>query len=500
MEKNNDNDTNNQAVDETEENNKFDNTPSDSEFVSDTSLSGNNQESFGIDDVAVNTNPEDNENYDSDDDLDYDDEFDGEAFEQNILLLRAQKAQKKAEFIKRIIIACIILAITASIIVFVSITNTGIIGAYKTNFIKNMRQLFPESEQSVDIGATEKNTDSQQYVNNDTETSVKVYDNTNANTVILPFEGAAAGKFSSYRNGLVCARTNYICFINSNGEIELEQNTTIVDPLLSTNGKYIALASENGNKLCLYYDSELLYETDTENTIKSMHVSSKGDVILICDKPGYKGSVSVYNKDGQEIFAWSSGQNNIINADISSASRHIAVSLINTDRNVYSIIKLFDIRTGESNAESAFEDTILFSVDYTGDTITAFGDNSIVCMSSTGRVINDKRFDMVSILHYASDSSGNKLIHFDSASIPVFHVYSKKGNLLNEIITDNISDCIDIYGNYILYNSGRDVLLRKAGSDRIKAYTATMDILNLVLINNNTYAVIHSNCVEIVRI
>lgn len=436
--------------------------------------------------------------YDTDEEQDAGDDFDSISFEERYWRRVEEEKQKKRKLIFNIIAAGIGAVVVAALITAFCLADTGLIGAYKENFMTNFRKLFPEEEQSIDIGATERNTDEQGYVD-ESDTAVKTVERSADNVKVVPFESAADGKFYAYGNGLICARTNYICYINSDGEIEWENNTSVVDPLLSVDGKYIAIGSENGNKLCLYDGSELVFEQNTEGDIRSVRVSSSGDIALVCDKENYKGAVSVYNRNGQEVFAWSSGQNDVISADISSASRRVAVILLNAEKKVYSIIRVFDINTADS-AEMAFDDTILFKVEYTGDTITGFGDNSLVCMTSTGRVISDKRFDMVDIMGVSCDPEGNKLLYLDSAGTPVFQIYGRKGVLESEIVTDSSAECMDISGRYILYNSGRNVTLQRAGSDRVNEYVATMDILKLILINSSTYAVVHSNSIEIVSL
>ena len=450
-------------------------------------------ESFDLEDAAVYGEDEEDE-----DDTD-EEEFDGSGFEERYRQrLEEQKEQKRRRIFNVIGIIGIILAIVALGVLFY-FSDFGVIGTYKKNFEKNFRRIFPKMEQSIDIGVTEKNSNVQEYVDNTGETRVRSVERAE-NVHVVPFESAATGQFAAYRNGLICARTNYLCVLDGTGSVLWEKNTTVVDPLLSVAGQYIAIGAENGTKLCLYNGENLVFEKSTEDKIRDIRVSTGGDIVLVCDKVNYKGAISVYNKEGQEIFSWFSGQNNVISADISSASRRVAAVLLNADRKVYSIIKVFDISSKNDSVEMAFDDTILFDVSYTGDTITGLGDNSMVCMTSTGRVICDKRFDRVDISHCAYDMEGNKLIHFDSAGIPVFQLYGRKGVMDSEIIADHFADCLDVDGRYILYNNGRSVILRRAGSDRLNEYVATMDVLKLVLINQSTYAVIHSNSIEIVRV
>ena len=444
--------------------------------------------------------PEDVSDVSKAEEIEEESEFDGDEFEERYRRRLEEQAEQKRKRSIRIAAAAVGAVLIILLGVMFYYADSGVFGAYKKNFEKNFRRLFPVSEQPIYIGATEKNAEVQNYVNGERGTRVRTIDSSSGNAAVVPFEGAASGSFAPYRDGIVCARTNYICFIGSDGEVRWESDTTVVDPLLSAEGRYIAAASKGGTKLCLYEGENLVFEQNTENKIRTMSVSSNGDVVLVCDKVNYKGAISVYNAEGKEIFAWSSGMNNVISADISSASRRVAAALINADKKVYSLIKVFDINSKTDIKEMVFDDTVLYDIDYTGDTITGLGDNSMVCMTSTGRVICDKRFDMVDIMRCALDSDGSKLIHFDSAGTPVLHLYGRKGVLNTEIILDSSADCIDVNGEHILYSSGRRIMLRRAGGDRISEYTAPMDVLKLVLINRTSYAVIHSNSIEIVRV
>ncbi|MBR5271108.1 MAG: hypothetical protein IKV64_02875, partial [Clostridia bacterium] len=101
---------------------------------------------------------------------------------------------------------------------------------------------------------------------------------------------------------------------------------------------------------------------------------------------------------------------------------------------------------------------------------------------------------------YAYDDNGNKAILFDSDNLPILQIYNKKGTIKHEITTEELSSHMDIMDNYIIYNSGRDVLLRKGSSTKVNVYTATMDIKSLHIIDNKTFAIVHSNSIEIVEV
>lgn len=425
------------------------------------------------------------------------DEFDGDKFEEEYRRRQEEeKQERRKEKFRAVMIAAAVLAVIV-IVLLVAFTSVG--DTYRKNFKNNFDKLF-YTEPAIDIGATEKSSNVQEYVDEERALKVKSIGNTSKNVKVVPFEGAASGSFEPYQGGLICAKSNYLSFIDSAGNVKWEKDTSVADPILSVDGQYAALAAQGGTKLCMYSGEDLVFECSTSDKIKNMRVSANGDVVLVCDRENYKGAIVVYNRDGKEVFSWSSGKNDVISADISSASRRVAAALLNTDKKVYSVIKVFDITSKVNSEEAVFDDTIIFNIDYAGDTVTGFGDNSLVSVTSMGKVLTDKRFDRVDISRYAFDSEGNRLVHFDSAGIPVFHLYGKKGVLKSEMLADNFADCTAVKGDLILYNDSRDVILRRMGSDRINEYTATMDILDLVLINTRVYGIVHSNSIEIVGV
>ena len=427
-----------------------------------------------------------------------------------------QPKEKKPIFTKKRVKVGIIVLLAATVlgVLFASILP-AFLQNYKENFRRNLSAIMPalfleeisdeeiandkrvvsEDNANVTVNHTKKEID---YALSADEEYSYIFDI--KRTAMVPLESASDGTFAVYNGGIVCARANSLCYINKSGEIEWEVETSVASPLIKCEGAYILVAENGGNKFMLYKGTELLYDVKCNSEIVSANVSSSGDVVLVVDKSGYKGGVNVYNRYGKEVFVWSSGQNNVLCADISSATRRVAVGLVNADGEVYSVIRTFDITKEESTSAVRFDDTIIFDIAYSGDTITGYGDNSMICMTSSGRVIIDRRYNKVNIAHYAYDDNGNKAILIDSDNLPILQIYNKKGTIKHEITTEELSSHMDIMDNYIIYNSGRDVLLRKGSSAKVNVYTATMDIKSLHIIDSKTFAIVHSNSIEIVEV
>lgn len=406
------------------------------------------------------------------------------------------------------------------------ITDTGIIGTYKRNFEYNMNMLFDtfginpdqgllnpvEGDDSAAVSqdnfSAALSSDSQtsagtqhtvEITDNVREEETSQYKAADGGTVRFPFAEAGSSGFAAYGSGIVCAKSNYLCYITASGEQKWEITTNVPNPLLSTAGDYIAIAAKNGTQLSLYKDNELLFSLDTDNKILSCDVSERGDIALITERSAYKGAVIVINKRGEEIFSWASGVNYITSVSILK-TRLVAVSLVNTETDVTSYVMVFDVASPQPISGIELTGTLVFDVFNNGKRIYTSGDSSVSSINEYSDALYDKRFDDDFITHTAHDTKGNRIISYIHQNIPSLNLYNKNGELVYSCTIENTPDFIDVYGETILYNNERDIICGKADDPDKTLYTAPMNIAGLMLINSKTYAIIYENSIEIVKI
>lgn len=171
---------------------------------------------------------------------------------------KEKKRNKKSK--RRIITGTLILMV---IVVLLVTVDTGFIGAYKRNVSKNVTiilNFFGIDVHRSDTSVNSNSKNTQKY-----KTSVK-------NTVTVPMEMAGQSEFIGFKGNIVSAHTNYMSLIGSDGSTIWENTTTIVNPILKTAGNYLLLAEKGGRKICLYNDSKLIYEIDTEDNILNCSV------------------------------------------------------------------------------------------------------------------------------------------------------------------------------------------------------------------------------------
>ena len=378
-------------------------------------------------------------------------------------------------------------------------TDTGIIGIYKSNFNYNfsliMRVFGIDYNPSGDIPIVGISSISTTAHAEGTQTA---YESIDEKIATIPFMGADTAQFERYDKGVVCAKSNYICYIDKKGEKKWEHDTQISNPLLSTSGKYIAIAGKSSKYLDLYKGKKLIYSIEIADKIRSVSVSEKGDVALVTDKTSYKGGVSVFNKKGEEVFSWVSGVNYITSASMLK-SRNVAVSLISTENAVKSFVMVFDIyETDPINGAEIPESLIFDSVQYKKNAYVS-ADNAIASINSDGELNYSIRFDNMDITHIATDKKGWRCVSYTDTYLPYINIYNRDGDFYASTATESVPDHIDLDKSVILYNNGHDVLCGTVDETKTR-YSAPMTVQDLIMINKSTYMIVYENSLEIIKI
>lgn len=389
--------------------------------------------------------------------------------------------------LKKVVYAVIILLVSLAIITF-CFADTGIIGRYKKNLMINLREICETlgfvSENDVDVQISE--VDVWEGIGSTLEQDSKM----------IPFENASLSEIALGNSGIVVAKSNYLAVFNDNGTTVWDTQTSVIEPILRTEGEYILLAEKGGNRVCLYQDEHLLFSVDSPNEILTAGMSANGDIVLVTKKEFYKNAVLVYNKNGEQVFSWSSGTDTIIHADISASTRRIAVSLINTDERVKSYVMLFDINKSEAYHTVEFTESVVFNVRFIGEVLNLTSDNRLTGIKVNGDVEWDKIYEDSILVLSSSDTDGNKAIISENANLPQLTVYEPNGKKKHTVKLDSLPDYLDIRKNKILYNSERIVVFEHP--DKLDRFIASMDIMGLKIIDDNSFLIVYNNSLEFV--
>lgn len=162
-------------------------------------------------------------------------------------------------------------------------------------------------------------------------------------------------------NPTVYAFNQYIGILNKNefkiynntGKEEKTLNLTITTPIISSNNRYIAIGEDNGQKLYLIADKDIVWETNIEGNISNIVVNQNGYVAVAITNTINKTVVSVYDPKGNELFKTFYATNRVGDISISNDNKYLAVAEIDTSGTIIkSNIQIISIDAATSNSEN----------------------------------------------------------------------------------------------------------------------------------------------------
>lgn len=390
----------------------------------------------------------------------------------------------------KFLVGCIVIGLVFAFFVI----DSGPIGQYKRNVQTNINGIVD----SLGLSGIFKQSDFEELdVHIAEQPVVSGLESTlSQDSKMLPFENASLSRIALGAGGLVVAKSNYLAIFDRDGKAIWETQTSVIEPILRTEGEYILLAEKGANKICLYQNQTLLFSVDSPNPILTAQLSANGDTALVTKKEFYKNAVLVYNKNGEQIFSWNSGTDTIINADISASTRRIAVSLLNTDERVKSYVMLFDINKTEAYHNVEFLESVVYKTHFIGETLNLCADNRITGLKVSGDVLWDELYNNSELILSSSDKDGNKAVVIEKNNLPELITYSKKGTEKERIKLDVLPDYLDIKANKLLYNNERIVVF--GGIDKPDRFIASMDIKGLYITDESSFVIVYNNSLEFV--
>ena len=302
------------------------------------------------------------------------------------------------------------------------------------------------------------------------------------------------------KNNQVHVYSNYISLLNdktvtlynSYGEkvtsIEVNINSAIFD----SSQKYLAIAENKGNEICLIFDKTYLWSEKIEGEILQIHVNKNGYVATVSTDATHKSIVTFFNSQGKKLFTSYFATTRIVDASISNDNKYIAIGELDTSGTIIkSNIKILSIQNAQQDAEK----TIIYT--YNADdgkliTNVKYQDkNQISCIFDDGLgVIKDNTYkDVIKIendsITYLANDFNNHVAYVDEEDTGLFKAQSNVHIINTSDFQERIykMDYIakDVYGNdnIIAINVGTEIYFVDTNGWLIKKYTSNQEITNI---------------------
>ena len=270
--------------------------------------------------------------------------------------------------------------------------------------------------------------------------------------VKISFQSGVEYQAFPYGNEMLLVSNEGIRSIDESGEDAWSVVHSMAMPMAVVNGDYIMVAETNGTAVNVYEDDSIATQIITKNEILTAKLNTDGYVAAATVETGYKGSVTVFDDDGKEIFKWYSGGGYIGDIDLSSDGV-LAISQIMTDKeSVYSKILLIDTENEKEARSIAELKGIAMKLRFNeGDELVAVTDGGCFCYEDDGEEIFAVDFGSRIPVDCNIENDDNLVFAFDGdLNNTVLESYSESGELRGSYEADSEIRAFDVNGEYIL--------------------------------------------------
>lgn len=383
-----------------------------------------------------------------------------------------------------------LLVVGISVLVFILLLISAVVIYINTNYHNEFIDNFLYS---IGIDNTDDNTKNIQKRHDD-----NLSQNFELSRDPIALNDASNSRYARYDKGILVVNDNLMTLYSNSGKTMWSVPIQISEPILKVSGNKILIAEENGKKFELYSGKKSLYKKEIENNIINANLSSDGDVTLVTEMDYYKGSVSVYNKSGEEIFLRNFGSDSVLVSAISK-QRKLAVSLLSVNERVNSKIVFLDINKTDDGTSKVYENTLVYDLDFSGETLFAYCDDKILALNKNGKEKWREEFGEKNLYYYNKDTSNNRLLLLDNSNEGEFILFNTSG-ISKKMKTDIIPVFCDVNSNKIIYNDERNIYLSKTNGDHLAKYTASRDIYKVFFIDSKNVLVVYNSSIEFLKI
>lgn len=184
------------------------------------------------------------------------------------------------------------------------------------------------------------------------------------------YENGADQQFDMADGRLAIVSSTGLQLLDEKGYVISRQVFTMKNPALCAGGKTCAFYDIGGTALKVFYGDELV-DMDQEEEIIAVSVNGEGSMAVAAQNSGYKGSVTVYDPQGEGLYKWYSGSGYVLDAAISPNSSMLAVLCLEPSG---SVVRIFKIGEETERASTYLPSELAFKL--------VFTDNNSLCLLS----------------------------------------------------------------------------------------------------------------------
>lgn len=313
--------------------------------------------------------------------------------------------------------------------------------------------------------------------------------------------------FHSFNGKIVVLNKNVFTFYDKYGNIESSLNLEITNPLFASNGKYLCIAENGGQKAYLISDKNIIWQKDFEGNIFNININKNGYLAISLSGTTYKSIVELVDTQGNEKFKSFINSSYVIDTSISEDNKYLSIAETNFSGSlIQSNVEIISIDDAIKNSNNsiiynyvASPDSLIINIQYLNKNILAckFNDN-ITLLDTNNEISEVSNFSKTKTIFANINQDIIQVVAKNNSEFEL-QIISPNNSTIKTYTLNNEPNSIKIYENVIAVNLGSEVLFINNNGWLIKQYESSQEIKDIVLCDNIA-GIIYNNKIEILSL
>ena len=212
-----------------------------------------------------------------------------------------------------------------------------------------------------------------------------------------PFTHAGGDKLTvAYLdNGVLLSSATGAHYYSFSGEKYAEEVLDMDNPVLSASAKAGVVYDAGGQSLFLFRRGEKSFDLTLDGAadLLSARVNDNGWLAVTAQQSGYKGSVTVYNTNGEKIIQISLSSTFLVDAAVSPDNKTVAVVVMDQLAGQFrSRVLFYPVDRDTPSAEADLGSVTVLELDYEKDALWVLAEDRLITVSPNGSELGTYSF------------------------------------------------------------------------------------------------------------
>ena len=206
----------------------------------------------------------------------------------------------------------------------------------------------------------------------------------------FPYDGELTDTFAVLDGDLLVCSRNAICLYSGSGTQYINQQVSMENPVVSTNGSLAVVYDAGGSSLYVLGQRALVWSSQELEPILSARLNRNGQLTVATQSSGYRGTVTVYDAAYSPVMSLNLTSAFVMDAALSDDGRTLATLTVGQTNGAFSTnLELYnmDYVGGEYKPDFACQlgGGVVLETRHTAQAVWSLGDRGLTVTGHDGR-------------------------------------------------------------------------------------------------------------------